>query len=56
MKYYVAARENGERIEEVATVEDGIWLISYYEELDIEDGVYEPDFYDIVDEEYYSVI
>lgn len=50
MKLYVACRQTGEFIEEVKTYEEGEKLISEYEAQDKKEGVYEADFYDIVNE------
>ena len=55
-KIYVADKETGTVIEEVGTVEEGKKLIQQYEEKDKIDGVYEADFYDVVDEEHCSVL
>lgn len=42
-------REAGNIIEEVATVEEGKKVIATYEAKDKEDGIYEPDFYEIAE-------
>ena len=49
MKYYVANHETGDLIEEVASVEEGNKLIAEYEESDKKEGIYEPDFYCVVE-------
>lgn len=53
-KIYTADRETGTFIDEFASIEDARAAIQQYEESDKNDGIYEPDFYDIVDEERYS--
>ena len=55
-KIYVSDRETGTFIEEVASIEEGIMLISRFEEVDKENDSYEADFYDIVDEDHCSVL
>lgn len=50
MKFYTADRETGTFIDEVKTIEEGLELIKQYEEDDKEEGAYQEDFYDIVDE------
>jgi hypothetical protein len=50
MKIYVSDRETGTFIEEVNTIEEGLELIKEYEDADKADGIYEDNFYDIVDE------
>ena len=55
MKIYVSNRETGTFIEEVATIEAGKNLIKEYEADDKKNGIYEPDFYDIVDDEHISL-
>lgn len=55
MEIYVADRETGTLIEECASIEDAKRLIVEYEEQDKADCVYEPDFYDIVDENHCSI-
>ena len=52
---FVAARETGEFIEAVQTVDEGIELIRRFEEEDKADGTYTQDFYDIVDEDHMHV-
>ena len=49
---YVADRQTGTFIEEVATVDEGLKLIGRYEETDKAEGTYEEDFYSIVDEDH----
>ena len=56
MKIYTADRETGTCIEEVKTIQEGYDLIAEYEKSDKEDGIYKPDFYDIVDEYHRSQI
>lgn len=55
-KVYTADRETGTFIDEFETVEDAKAAIEEYEEYEKEEGVYEPDFYDIVDENHCSLI
>lgn len=55
-KIYTADRETGTFIDEFETVEDAKLAIMEYEEYEKEEGVYEPDFYDIVDENHVSLI
>lgn len=55
-KLYVADRETGTFIDEVRTIDDGLLKIKEYEENDKSEGVYEPGFYDVVDEEHGSVL
>ena len=55
MKLYVANRQAGDFIEEVKTVQEGLDLIWRYEAADKEDGTYEEDFYDLVDEDHCAV-
>lgn len=55
-KIYTADRETGTFIDEFETIEDAKAAIEEYEEYEKEEGVYEPDFYDIVDENHISLI
>lgn len=55
MKIFVADRETGTFIEEVMSIEEGKTLIAKYESQDMADGTYEENFYDIVDEEHFSI-
>lgn len=55
-KIYTANKETGTFIEEVKSIEEGRALIKKYEAKDKKDGTYEADFYDIVDEEHFSLI
>ena len=52
---YTADRETGTFIDPVETIEEGLAMIDKYEEQDKEDGNYEPDFYDVVDENHCSM-
>lgn len=54
-KLYVADKETGTFIEEVASVEEGQELIRQYEEKDKAEGQYTEDFYNIVDEEHTTI-
>lgn len=56
MKIYTADRETGTFIEECASVEDAISQIDVYEAKDEAEGVYEPNFYDVVDENHCSLL
>lgn len=55
-KIYVGCRENGDIIEEVKTIEEGKKLIGKYEKQDKKDGIYEENFYDIINEKRESLI
>ena len=55
-KLFVANRETGDFIEEIASIEEGKQIIAQYEENDKKDDIYEPNFYDIVDEDHSSVL
>lgn len=55
-KLYVCCKETGDKIERVASVEVGLELIKEYEEEDKKEGNYVEDFYDIVDEDYNSIL
>jgi hypothetical protein len=54
-KYYTAARETGDIIDEFDTYEEAEEAIREYEEEDKEDGTYEDNFYDIVNYKHCSV-
>ena len=54
MRYFTAARETGDFIDEFDTYEDCKNAILEYEAYDKDDDSYEPDFYDIVDEDHRS--
>ena len=56
MKFYTADREAGNKIEPFNTIEEAKKAILKYEEQDKKDGVYTPDFYDVVDEDCKSLI
>lgn len=55
-KIYTACRETGTFIDEFETVADAKAAIEEYEATDRENDAYEPDFYDIVDENHCSLI
>lgn len=55
MKIYTANRETGMFIEEFATVEEARKAIIAYEEKDKADGIYEENFYDVVDENHCTI-
>ena len=50
MKIFTADRETGTFIEEFATVEEAREAIEAYEAKDKAEGIFEEDFYDVVDE------
>lgn len=53
---FTADRETGSFIDEFETVGDALAAIRQYEEADKADGIYEPEFYDIVDANHVSYI
>lgn len=55
MKIYVADKECGNFIDEVATVEEGRAVIEEYEKEDKKNGCYVPDFYNLVDENHCDI-
>lgn len=55
MRLYVADRETGTFIEEIKTLEEGKNLIVKYEKQDKKDGIYEENFYSIVDENHCNI-
>ena len=55
-RIYTANRETGTIIDEFNTIEEAMAAIEKYEIEDMNEGVYEDDFYDIVDEEHCSLI
>ena len=55
-KIYTADRETGTFIDEFETVADAKAAIEEYEETDRANDAYEPDFYDIVDENHISLL
>ena len=56
MKIYTACRETGVLIDEFKTVEEALNEIKRYETIDKKDGVYEPNFYDVVNEKRISLL
>lgn len=56
MKIYTADRETGTLIDECKSVEEALESIKKYENDDRADGIYEEDFYDVVDENHCSLI
>lgn len=54
-KYYTADRETGTFIDEFDTYAEAEKAIEQYEKDDKKNGVFEPDFYDIVDEEHCTI-
>lgn len=53
---YVSDKETGTFIEKVESIEAGIAKIKEFEEADKQEGTFELDFYDIVDENHCSLI
>ena len=56
MKLYTADREAGNLIDEIENINEGINLIKEYEKIDLEEGTFTPDFYDIVNEDHESML
>ncbi len=56
MKIYTACKETGALIDEFNTIEEALKEIERYETIDKKDGVYESDFYDVVNEERCSLL
>ena len=56
MKLYTACRETGTFIDSVETIDQGLRFIDIYEWEDKANNQYEPDFYDVVDDNHCSVI
>ncbi len=56
MKIYTADKVTGTFIEEVSSIELGKALIEQYEQTDKSEGVYQSDFYDLVDENHESIL
>lgn len=56
MKIYTADKEAGNKIEEFATIKEAKKAILEYEKDDKKEGIYTPDFYDIVNEDCESLI
>ena len=54
-KIYTADRETGTFIEECSSIGEAERLIAQYEESDKAEGIYEENFYDIVDENHISI-
>ena len=55
-RIYVGCRENGDFIVEVESIKQAEKLITEYETSDKEDGIYEENFYDIINEKRKSLI
>lgn len=53
--YVIRDREAGNMIDTVSTREEAEALLQAYEDEDRRDGTYSPDFYEIVEREYYTV-
>lgn len=51
-KIYVGCKENGDFIEEVSSIEEGKKIIKKYEKQDKKEGIYQEDFYEIMNEEH----
>ena len=56
MKIFTANRETGMLIDEFKTVEEALKEIKRYETIDKKEGVYESDFYDVVNEDRISLL
>lgn len=56
MKIYTADREAGNKIEEFETIEEAKKAIEQYEADDRKDGIYTPNFYDVVNEDCESLL
>ena len=56
MKIFTADRETGTIIDQFETIENAMKAINDYEEIDMKNGDYTPDFYDIVNEDNISLI
>lgn len=56
MKIYTADREAGNKIEEFETIEEAKKAIEQYEADDKKDGIYTPNFYDVVNEDCESLL
>lgn len=52
MEIWTADKETGSFIERFSSIEDAREAIKGYEEEDKKDGVYAPDFYDVVNEKH----
>lgn len=50
MKYYTCDRETWTIIDEFATLEEAMAEVKKYEKTDKEEGTYEQDFYDVIDD------
>ena len=53
---YTADKETGTFIDQVTSIEQGETFIAIYEWEDKANDCYVPDFYDVVDENHYSLI
>lgn len=53
--YYTADRETGTFIEGFKTIREALAAIKSYEKYDVRKGIYEADFYDVVNEEHCTV-
>lgn len=47
--YYTASRESGDFIEGFETYEEAVRAIEGYEQMDKDDGIFKPDFYEVED-------
>ena len=56
MKIYTANRENGDFIEEAESVNVAKAMIKFYEDEDKRNDVFEPNFYDVVNENHESLL
>lgn len=51
MSYSVTVRETGKILSTLATLEDAEIEVLKFEQIDIDSGVWEPDFYEIIEED-----
>lgn len=56
MKIYTANRKTGDLIEEAETIDMAKAMIRFYEDEDKRNDVFEPNFYDVVNENHESLI
>lgn len=56
MKIYTANRETGDFIEEAETIDMAKAMIRFYEDEDKRNDVFEPNFYDVVNENHESLL
>lgn len=56
MKFYTADKETGTFIDEFDSYEEAVEAIKKYELEDQSTGIYEPNFYDVVEKEHCSIL